>query len=132
MDYRFYTTFPVEIGGVLIGTLEDVAAIAVIETDPYDPSDWSVTGFKVIGTKGVEFSPLGGDIEFIKGEIPIDKNGESDEQKDRLRLHVEREFREAHHAIEIERMLRAEAADEGIETVRQVEHDRAIYHQSVL
>lgn len=132
MNYRFYTTFPVEIDGVIIGTLEDVEAIAVIEVEDGDQSEWCVTGFKVIGTKGTNFGFCGGICEPIPGEIPLDTEHEADPWKERLRQHVRREFCEAWHAIEIERMLRGEAVEDGIDTVPQIEQDRSIYHQSVL
>lgn len=115
MEYRFPYNLDLSVDGVYLGRLEDLEATAIISVSEDDPYDWNLDEWRV---------------ENGDQETSISLWSEKDPLKEMIRVALEAEWRSAVHAIEIERMLRAEA--DADDQLPQLDHDRAIYHQSVL
>lgn len=117
MEYRFPFSLQVSVDGLYLGIMEDLEAVALITTGEDDPYDWFLDEWRVQSCDGV---------------IYIDPMREKDPLKEMLRCALESEWKSAVHSIEISRMLRAEADDDGEVSIPQIEQDRSAYHQAVL
>lgn len=116
IEYTFAFSLPVQAHGLYLGELEDLEAVAMIVIDESGES-WYVEEYQIRDLTHIEKRTT--DTLFLN---PHDW--------DWITTAVKDEFKKACHSVEIDRMVRAERADDDSPTWE--EQERAIYHQSVL
>lgn len=125
--YKYLFSAPLELQGLHLADIDCSANISIDELGDWHIESWSVHGIKS------EFWTAAAGYKRVEGEIEINRVGmEKDPLKEVLRSAITEEWSRNRiaHESSVAEMLAED--DESPAAIPQIEHDRAIYHQSVL